>query len=75
MASYPSFPLQANKDFFDKNYDKIVRVAASQIEYLYAQLRDSGKPGSPMNNNNPKRVDFNMNESSNYQKLVAENQQ
>ena len=57
IASYPSFPLQSNKDFFDKNYEKIIRVAARQVEYLYVQLRDHGKPGSPMNNN-AKRVDF-----------------
>lgn len=84
VASYPAFPLQSNKDFFEKNYEKIVKVAAMQIEYLYAQLRDNGKPGSPHNNNNNntsgsagagtgKRVEFKLAESSNYQKLVAEN--
>ena len=71
MASYPSFPLQSNRDFFDKCYEKIIRVAANQIEYLYAQLRDHGKPGSPINGTSSKRAL--IGESSNYQRLVAEN--
>mmetsp|Transcript_23412 Transcript_23412/g.29103 ORF Transcript_23412/g.29103 Transcript_23412/m.29103 type:complete len:80 (+) Transcript_23412:185-424(+) len=36
---YAGFPMQANKDFLDNNYERIIKKAATQIEFLFQRLQ------------------------------------